>query len=102
TCRTNAIVNGIQFNNFFPFSGTTGTGVALVRPYDATNTTAQGDYRLLNPGLVCGKLPTATITPAQATNPATGAATSGFSAPVTLCQDDLTNRFGTLLPADTR
>ena len=65
TCRTNGIVNGIQFNN--AFAGV-GTGIVpVVRSGGPTNAAATGDYRLLNPAAGCGSIATpVTITPAQA------------------------------------
>ena len=93
TCRANSIVNGLQFNNAFTGVGT--NFVAVVRPYNAANTTAQGDFRLLNPTLGCPSPSTAvTITPAQAT--LGGAA--GVSAPVTLCQTDTRKLYNLISP----
>jgi iron complex outermembrane receptor protein len=63
-----------------------------VRPYDATNTTAQGRYELLNPTAGCqygpGYQSTAGEQAALATVPA--------ATPV--CTVDITNRFGTVSP----
>jgi iron complex outermembrane receptor protein len=65
TCRTNGIVNGIQFNNTFAGVGT--VIVPVVRPYNAANTTALGNYQLLNPAAGCRGLTPVTVTTAQAT-----------------------------------
>lgn len=93
TCRANSIVNGIQFNN--AFTGVGSNFVAVVRPYNAANTAAQGDFRLLNPTLGCPSPSVAvTVTPAQA---ALGGA-AGISAPVTLCQTDTRKLYNTISP----
>ena len=94
TCRTNGIVNGIQFNNTFAGIGT--DNVPVVRPYNAANTAAAGDYRLLNPSAGCGMDTPVTVTPAQAADLA------GFSGPVNLCQQDNRALYGIISPEDER
>ena len=93
TCRTNGIVNGIQFNNTFAGIGT--DNVPVVRPYNAANTAAAGDYRLLNPSAGCGMDKPVTIAPGQAT-------VSGFTGPVNLCQQDNRALYGIISPEDER
>ena len=100
TCRTNGITNGLQFDN--SFEGVGSTTVPVIRPFTfnpATGAyTAAGDYRLLNPAAGCGSLNPVTITPAQAM---AGGAT-GITAPVALCQQDLTKQYGEISPDDKR
>ena len=100
TCRTNNVVNGLQFDGHFYGVGT--DTVAVVRPYNAANTAAAGNYQLLNPAAGCGTLKSVTITPAQATNPSTGTTLAGFNAPVTLCQQDFRHDYNIISPEDTR
>lgn len=106
TCRTNGIVYGVQFNDFFPnvniASRNFGSTVAFARPYNAANTAAVGDFRLLNPAAGCGSLTPATITTAQATNPVTGVVSNGFSSNVDVCQQDLVNDYGMVSPESER
>ncbi|MEI9906484.1 MAG: TonB-dependent receptor [Asticcacaulis sp.] len=98
SCRTNAITNGIQFDDVFAGAGT--TTVAEVRPFDATNTTAQGAWQMLNPTLGCGALNSVTVTANQARymTAANAAAVVGSK----FCQQDLTNQFNTIMPDDER
>ena len=101
-CRTNGIVNGIQFNGGFAGTGT--TFVPVVRPYlapaagadpllGATTPVAGSRYQLLNPGLGCQGLTQVNLTAAQMTNtfPNAGATASPIQ-----CQEDLTNLYGAI------
>ncbi len=94
TCRTNGVVNGVQFDG--SFQGVGSTTVPVVRPYFGN--TALGDFQLLNPAAGCGNLTPVTITPSQA---AAGGAV-GVTAPVNLCQQDLVRQYGTISPDDKR
>ena len=100
TCRTNGIVNGIQFDDIF--AGVGSTTVATVRPYDATNTTpvTGGMWRLLNPTAGCGSLTPVTITANEARRLTGQTAVSVTGAQ--LCQQDLVKDFLTIMPEDTR
>ncbi len=95
TCRTNGIQNGIQFNDVF--AGVGSTTVAAVRPFDSTDTTAMGNWQLLNPALGCGSLTPVTITANQVRKPV-----AGVPAGTQLCQQDLQKQFATIQPEDTR
>lgn len=94
-CRANNIINGLQFDN--SFGGVGNDIVPVVRPVDASGSYV-GDFQLLNPGAGCGKLKSVTVTPAQAAVNSVG----GFSAPVTLCQQDLTHDYGEISPERDR
>lgn len=88
TCGGNGVVNGVQSDGSFAL-GTAAN--LLVRPYDPTNTTAQGPYQDLNPSLGCigGGVPY-TLTPdQQAANPIS---------PSTVCQYDYTKLYGVIQP----
>jgi iron complex outermembrane receptor protein len=91
-CGPDNRVNGLNQAGAY-----TALGVAsnfLVRPYNATNTTAQGRYQMLNPSLGCGNLTPYTLTSAEF------AAVS--NAPPTVCQEDLTKLYGYILPEQKR
>jgi iron complex outermembrane recepter protein len=62
----------------------------LVRPYDATNTTAQGRYRMLNPALGCGALTPYTLTAAEFA--------AITVAPPVVCQEDLNKLYNYITP----
>ncbi len=86
TCGSNGVVNGLNGSGAFPGQSTAGT--FEVRPYDATNTTAQGNWQLLNP--VCAGGSPYTLTAAQRTaNP---------TVPATVCQADYTNLYRVIQP----
>jgi iron complex outermembrane recepter protein len=90
-CGPNNVLNGLDANGGY----TSGLDIAsnfLIRPYDATNTTAQGRYRQLNPALGCGNLTPYTLTPAEFALPANAIV------PATVCQEDITNRYGNITP----
>ena len=89
TCRTNAVVNGLQFDGSFQAVGA--TTVATVRP--VIGGVAAGNYQLLNPAAGCGNLATV-VAPA-------GSA-SGINVPTTLCQQDLIAQYGVISPDDKR
>lgn len=92
TCRTNGIVNGLQFTGALASVGS--TTVATVRPFDATNSTAMGNWQLLNPALGCGDLTPITL--------AAGQTIAGTAVGTTLCQLDATNKYNVVQPEDTR
>ncbi len=100
TCRTNGIVNGIQFDD--TFAGVGSTTVATVRPYDATNTNpiTGGVWQLLNPTAGCGNLTPVTITANEARRLTGQTAVSVTGAK--LCQLDLVNQYNVIQPEDTR
>lgn len=64
----------------------------LVRPYDATNTTAAGAYQMLNPALGCGNLTPYTLTAAER------ALAANAATPATVCQEDYTKLYGVIMP----
>lgn len=76
-------------------SFSTRPAVFFVRPYDPTNTTAQGRYQLLNPAAGCGPYSTPFTL-----NPADYARLT--SAPATVCQQDRQFTDGVILPEETR
>lgn len=82
---TNGVYNGLSFRT---------TGL-LVRPYDATNTTALGRYQLLNG---CGNLTSYTLSDAEYNDPNNASA----GAARTVCQQDITHDFGQILPRQYR
>ena len=94
TCRTNSIVEGIQFNGKLASTTPGSTIVAIARPYNSTNTTPMGAWQLLNPGLGCGRLTPITITASESSS----AALIGQ----TLCQQDLTHDYAQIAPDDKR
>lgn len=85
TCGANNIQNGVTNG---AYNGTsTAAGALSVRPYNASNTAAQGRYQLLSG---CGGLPSYTLTAADlANNPS--------AAPV-VCQDDRVKNYGVIQP----
>jgi iron complex outermembrane recepter protein len=74
------------------------TTVAMVRPYDATNTTGLGDWRLLNAADGCRDLTPTTITPEQAAN----GGFDGFDNPVAACLQDPVAQYGQITPENDR
>jgi iron complex outermembrane recepter protein len=88
-CGSNNIINGRDadefLNGFFIGYDT------YVRPYDATNTTAQGRYQLLNPTAGCQYGPAIQPTGAEL-------ATSAAMPLADICQTDVTNLFGVVSP----
>ncbi len=89
-CGPNNVLNGLDNNGVY--SGLDIASNFLVRPYDATNTTAQGRYRQLNPALGCGRLTPYTLTAAEFANAANAIV------PPTVCQEDITNLYGNITP----
>ncbi len=104
TCRTNGIVNGIQFDD--TFAGVGSTTVAIVRPYNASNTTpiSGGKWQLLNPTAGCGDLTPVTITANEARrlSASTPAETRQSVTGATVCQQDLVKQYNVIQPQDTR
>ena len=97
TCRTNGIVNGLQFDGTFTGASTAGTGVAVVRPY--LGTSAKGDYQLINPSAGCGSMKSVTVGTAMVPG---ATATSGYASNPTFCQLDVVNKYAVLNPESTR
>ncbi len=104
TCRTNGVVNGIQFDGQFltPGSNTAGTIVPVVRAVDATGAPAidalgnPSAWQLLNPAAGCRTLTSVTLTPAQQqTDPA-----NPFAA--TQCLQDNISRYAVISPSQER
>ncbi len=100
SCRTNGVINGIQFNNAFLGVGT--TTVATVEPYQNGAVTATGKWQLLNTAAGCGSLPSLTVTQAQATAGGLSATTARQVVGQTLCQMDTTNLYSVIQPLDKR
>ena len=94
TCRTNSVVNGVQFDGTYGGIGTTIDSV--VRPYNAANTAAVAGsrYQLLNAGAGCGTLNPITLTAAQAAANVTSALVN--------CQQDTRNLYGVIAPSQQR
>lgn len=91
-CGPNNITNGLDINNrFVAFASPSDF---YVRPYDATNTTPQGRFSLLNPALGCQYGPAYTLTAADLAASAAN--------PTVACQEDNANRYGTVAPRITR
>jgi len=85
TCGANNVVNGAT-NGVFNGLGTSAAALT-VRPYNATNTAAQGRYQNLSG---CGNLPTYTLSAADLA--------ANASAPTTVCQDDRVLNYGVIQP----
>ena len=96
SCRTNSVVNGLQFNGGLLSVGT--SLVNTVRPYNSTGTAAVGNWQILNPAGSCQGSPSITLT---AANIAAGTAT-GVAPGTTLCQLDTTKDFAIIQPMDKR
>jgi iron complex outermembrane receptor protein len=93
-CGPNTVVNGLQEDNLLHGQSTAGS--FEVRPYDPTNTTAMGNWQLLNPN--CGPGHLYTLTPAdRAYKDANGNALNA-TAPNQVCQVDYTNAYGVISP----
>lgn len=98
-CGTNAISNGFT-NGVFVGLSTFDTN-AIVRPYDATNTTAQGLYQNISPTTTCQPGMTShTMTAAELT--AAGTAGASLTPGTVLCQADAYKLYRTIIPADSR
>jgi iron complex outermembrane receptor protein len=87
TCRSNAVVNGIQADG--SYGGFGETTVPFVRPVDATSGSYLGNYQLLNPAAGCGNLRSQTLSAGQL-------GTNDSGAPNTVCQQDMTNQYAQL------
>lgn len=89
-CGPNNVLNGL--NNAGVYSGLDIASNFLVRPYDATNTTAQGPYQQLGTaGCTNGLIPY-TLTAAERADPANAIV------PASVCQEDITQLYGNILP----
>jgi iron complex outermembrane receptor protein len=84
-CGPNNIANGVTDGDYNGLS--TAPDVFVVRPYNATNTTALGRYQLLNG---CQGLTPYTLTAADLA--------ANTSAPTTVCQQDITHDYGQIEP----
>ncbi|WP_066651984.1 MULTISPECIES: TonB-dependent receptor domain-containing protein [Sphingomonas] len=85
----NSTVNGRDANGLLqPVSLTAGS--FSVRPYDATNTTPQGNSQLLNPTCAAGTLTTVTA--------ADRAVAGNATVPNAVCNVDYTNTYGNISP----
>lgn len=96
-CGPNNVINGLDENGDYPGFSTSPTagspsqGSALyVRPYDATNTTAQGRYQYLNPSVACARGTNYALTPGELADNA--------AAPTNVCQEDITANYGVIAP----
>lgn len=83
---SNGVANGVDADG--NFLGLSTASSFTVRPYDATNTTAQGPWQLLNPNCNVGTPYTLTAAD-RAANP---------TSPGTVCQADYTNLYGVVQP----
>ncbi|MBB6124502.1 iron complex outermembrane receptor protein [Sphingobium subterraneum] len=96
-CGPNNVVNGLNGDGAFPDNGfNTALATFFVRPYDATNTTAQGRNQFLNPAAGCRAGTAYNPTAAELALPNNG------SVPTTVCQEDITNLYGVIAPEITR
>lgn len=94
TCRTNGIINGVQFDG--SFGGQATTPIPFVAPYlaDGSAPIAGSRYQALNSSLGCGNLPSYTLNAAQQAADASRAAKLGAPASAaTVCQWDRTNLY---------
>ena len=99
-CGPNEVVNGLDGNGGYTFAESvfnTG-GTLYVRPFDATNTTAQGRYQQLNPSLGCARGPGYALTAADLARTDDTGALVNAAAPLNVCQDDLVNNDGVIAP----
>ncbi len=95
SCRTNSVVNGIQFDGTFGGVGT--TLVPVIRPYNAANSAAVVNSRYqLYPGATCGALPTISYTGPQLN------AAAGLNSPFSNCLQDSRRLFNVIAPEDER
>jgi iron complex outermembrane receptor protein len=99
-CGPNQVVNGLDGNGGYTFSeGVFNTGGTLyVRPFDPTNTDAQGRYQQLNPALGCRTGPSYTLNAADLARTDTDGNLVNAAAPTSVCQDDLVNNYGVISP----
>jgi iron complex outermembrane receptor protein len=99
-CGPNNVVNGLDGNGGYTFSeGVFNTGGTLyVRPFDGTNTDAQGRYQQLNPSLGCGRGPGYTLSAADLARTDEDGNLVNAAAPTSVCQDDLVNNDGVIAP----
>lgn len=92
-CGPNNTINGFDASGAFPNLGfAAGASTLFVRPFNATNTTAQGRNQMLNPTLGCIRGTPYSPTAAELAGSANGAV------PTTLCQQDNTKEFGVISP----
>lgn len=85
----NFTVNGRDANGVFQANSTAGS--FYVRPYDSTNTTAQGINQLLNPNCAVG-------TPTTLTAADRAVSAGNAVAPATVCNVDYTKEYGVVQP----
>jgi iron complex outermembrane recepter protein len=92
----NNITNGLDIDGLF--QGFTRPSDIFVRPYDATNTTPQGRFQLLNPTAGCRYGPAYSLTPTDLAILAQDGSLLNASSPLTACQEDGINRYGVVAP----
>jgi iron complex outermembrane recepter protein len=93
----NNITNGLDINNLL--QGFTRPSDVFVRPYDATNTTPQGRFQLLNAAAGCRYGPAYRLSAADLAIPgATPGSLLNAASPLIACQEDGTNRYGVVTP----
>ncbi|MBW6528643.1 TonB-dependent receptor [Sphingomonas sp. RHCKR7] len=99
-CGPNQVVNGLDGDGGYTFSeGVFNTGGTLyVRPFDPTNTTAQGRYQQLNPALGCARGPGYTLSAADLARTDDDGNLVNAAAPTSVCQDDLVNNDNVISP----
>jgi len=100
TCGPNNVVNGLDGNGNYTFAESVfnNGGTLYVRPFDATNTTAQGRYQQLNSSLGCQGGPSYTLTPADLARTDAEGALVNAAAPTSVCQEDLVQNYGVIAP----
>jgi iron complex outermembrane receptor protein len=92
-CGPNNVMNGLDGDGHFPNLGfVVGSSTFFVRPYDATNTAAQGRYQILNAAAGCRVGTSYSPTAAEL------AASNNGSVPTRLCQQDTTNAYAPVSP----
>jgi iron complex outermembrane receptor protein len=94
-CGPNNIVDGLDADGAYPgFSPVvTNTGSTLfVRPADVATGTQTGNYQLLNPAVACQRGSLYNLTPGEIADNADA------GAPSTVCQEDITNKYGVINP----
>jgi len=92
---SNLTVNGRDANGLLqPVSLTFGS--FSVRPYDATNTTPQGNSQLLNP--ICAVGTQTTLTAADRALTTSSGVQPNLTAPASVCNVDRTNLYGVITP----
>jgi iron complex outermembrane recepter protein len=95
-CGPNNVTGGLDSDGLY--QGFAAPTDFFVRPYDATNTAAQGRYQQLNPVLGCQHGSRYALTPADlALQDSKGNFING-NAPLQTCTEDNTNQYGVVSP----